>query len=184
MHINHSTRMTLAAALAIVLLAACSADDDTATTAAPATSAGASQPAASPGSEEQDVCALLTPAEIEAAFDGAFQVVVDSGSDRVCSYSIVGHEGELLLQPMDAWTYDGRKTAYSQGNYGDLEPVAVPGLGQDAYMMGDAQIEVLVNDQEGFNLAVQLFAVGELPFTPEQSRSAMAELAATVAQRL
>src|SRR3546814_9722987 len=102
----------------------------------------------------------------------------------MCGYRIVRHEGQLLLQRMDAKTYNDRKAMYSGDTYGDIEPVAVPGLGQDAYMMGDAQIEVLVSDQKGFNLAVQLFVVGELPFTPEQSRSAMVELAAPVAEGL
>lgn len=187
---GHSLESThaLAVTLAIGLLAGCSPDDGPvakpATAAETATATTPTSNRAAASDDDQDICALLAPAEINAAFNGAIQVVVDSGSDRVCDYGIVGHEGQVLLQPMDAGTYDSRKTAYSQGNYGDVEPVAVPGLGRDAYLMGDSQIEVLVDDQQGFNLALQLFTVGELPFTREQSRAAMVELAGKVAGRL
>ena len=144
----------------------------------------AGTPAAAAVNKEQTACALLTPDEIEASFNGAIQVVVDYGTDRLCDYRVVGHEGQMLLQRMDARTYNDRKAMYSSGAYGDLDPVAVAGLGQDAYLMGDTQIEVHVGEQQAFNLGLTLLTMGELPFTPEQSKSSMVKLAGTVANRL
>lgn len=183
-----STKMThgIAATLAIGLLAACSPDDGAGKVSAPLSPAHAALPAdnRTAATEAESLCDLLTPGEIEASFNGAIQVVVDSGTDRVCEYRIAGHEGQLLLQRMDARTYNDRKAIYSGPAYGDIAPVAVAGLGQNAYTMGDAQIEVQVNDLEAFNLALTLLTTGELPFTPQQGRSALIELAGTVAGRL
>lgn len=134
--------------------------------------------------QAETLCTLLTPDEIEAAFNGAIQVVVESDRARLCRYGVVEHEGQLLLQRMDAQTYHGRKSMYSSGSYGDIEPVSIAGLGVDAYSMGDAQVEVQVDENEAFNLALTLLTRGEPPFTPEQGRAALVELAGTAAGRL
>lgn len=171
------------------LLAACSGGNAETTPAGDAAGPVAGARAAATTKQEataerkETLCALLTPEEIAAAFGGTIQAAVSSGRDRVCEYSIPGHEGQILLQRMEAKAYDDRKRMYTTGTYGK-KPVPVEGLGQDAYTMGDAQIEVRVSDEDAISLGVMLFAAGEVPFTPEQSRAAVIELAGKAAGRL
>ena len=173
----------------ISLLTACGGGD--AGTTGPAGDAAGTAGARAAAATEQEattkqdatLCALLTPEEIAAAFGGTIRAAVSSDRERVCEYSIPGHEGQILLQRMEARTYEERKDMYTKGSYG-VKPTTVEGLGQDAYLMGDAQIEVRVSDEDAISVGVMLFAVGEVPFTPEQARSAVIELAGKAAGRL
>lgn len=192
---SHSTLKIrgIAATLAIGLLGACAPGDGARQQATQAALAAATTPpeaAEAAVGEAATLCALLTAGEIEAAFGGAVQASVgDSSAGReqqMCEYRIrvPGYEeGQMLLQRMDARAYGDRKAMYSSGGYG-MEPVPVEGLGQDAYTMGDAQVEVKVSDREAFNLGFILLTRREPPVTPEQVRAAMVELAGTVAQRM
>lgn len=132
--------------------------------------------------EERTLCALLPAEEIAAAFGGRIRVAVDSGNERLCEYRIVGYEGgQIVLQRMPGETYDERKRSYAKGS---MKPSPVDGLGQDAYLVGDSQIEVKVSESDAISLGVMLFVLGELPFTPAQARSAVIELAGRAAGRL
>lgn len=177
------SRLLPVLAMACSALMACGGGDagpagrvDGAASAAPAPAAGVT------AQEERTLCALLPPEEIAAAFSGRIRVAVNSGNERLCEYRILGYEGgQIALQRMSGETYDKRKRSYAKGS---MKPSAVEGPGQDAYLVGDSQIEVKVSDSDAISLGVMLFVPGELPFTPEQARSAVIELAGRAAGRL
>jgi hypothetical protein len=144
--------------------------------------ARSTRPAAVAEPEKENLCVLLSPREIEAALGDRISVAVSRGTETLCDYSIPGEEaGQILFQRMSGKVYDDRRKGYELGN---MKPEPVDGLGQDAFMLNDAQIEVRLSDENAFRFSIMLLTRGENPLTREDTRAAITELARTISSRL
>lgn len=140
------------------------------------------------GSERADRgdCVLLRVEDIHAAFGDKLRVDgIGGGRERGsgCEYNLAGFEhGQILLQTGDRASYEMRRDA-AQGQRGvTIESIA---LGQEAYIINDAQVIVL--DAQGRSISLGLILIafgGQLPVTGEESAVAMKALAAGVLERM
>jgi hypothetical protein len=164
----------LAATIALLSAAAAScggdSSDDTdgaaAVTDAPASGgsdSGSDTTSSSSGGEASDkgrICELVGSVDLSAAFGGAIQFGEPSGSvgRDVCTVPVVGAEGEgLIVQITIAENYEAKALYEDQG----LPFERLDGLGQEAFIVNDADLNVLLNDTESLSVGLSAIYVGE-----------------------
>lgn len=186
----------LAAAASLLPLVAAScggdssddADGATAVTDAPAS--GGTDSGSNPGSgggEASDtgrICDLLGSIELSAAFVGAIQFGEPSGSvgRDVCTVPVVGAEGEgLIVQITIAENYEAKALYEEQG----LPFERLDGLGQEAFIVNDADLNVLLNDTESLSVGLSAFYVGETAApAPDVIRAGLIDIATALVDGL
>lgn len=143
-------------------------DGATAVTDAPASGgsdsgSGSGSDSGSGGGEASDkgrICDLLGSVDLSAAFGGAIQFGEPSGiADRdACTVPVVGAEGEgLIVQITIAENYEAKAQYEDQG----LPFERLDGLGQEAFIVNDADLNVLLNDTESLSVGLSAIYVGE-----------------------
>ena len=87
-----------------------------------------------------------------------------------------------MLQRITGETYERRRARYEEAA---IVTTPVDGLGRAGFLAGDAQIEVWVGDEAAISLGLMLITFfGDVPVTPEKSRTGLIALAEKVAKRL
>lgn len=156
---------TLATALLALGLSGCSGGNESQS--ATADSAGGPQGDAalsqSPPQATQGDCDLLDPDRLERAFGGKLTFTGMSGRGERgggCTVTVSqGEESQLVLQVGDADDYATRKDAYGSQ---DLKLVPV-NLGREAFIVNDAQLIAIDDQDRSISLGLSLVAFDEDP---------------------
>ncbi len=133
---------------------------------------------------EKNFCAHLSSDDIHAAFGGMMELGTPEGTETGCNVPI--HFG-----------VDGNALAYGQisrGNYDafrgyeDQRNVAfeyLEGLGQEAFVLNNAQVCVLMNESDAYLVGAQIMAVAEpLPISQEELKVGLIDLTAKLVSNL
>lgn len=144
----------LAIGLLALGLAACSGGDDT---------QGDTAPSQSTPQAAQGDCDLLDPDALTRAFAGKLSFMGMSGRGERgggCTVTVSqGEESQLVLQVGDADDYAIRKDAYGSQ---DLKLVPV-NLGREAFIVNDAQLIAIDDQDRSISLGLSLVAFDEDP---------------------
>jgi hypothetical protein len=189
---------TLAATVTLLSVAAASCGGDSSDDtdgAAPATDAPASGGSASgsdttsssSGGEASDkgrICDLIASVDLSAAFGGAIEFGEPSGiADRdACTVPVVGAEGEgLIVQITIAENYEAKAQYEDQG----LPFERLDGLGEEAFIVNDADLNVLLNDTESLSVGLSAIYVGETaPPAADVVRAGLIDIATSLVEGL
>ena len=184
---KHRNRTILALLFLVMVAAGCGSDDasvEDRTLSQPPTTAAAREPATEPSYEAgPKFCGKIRPAVIMAAFEFGLKLAdVSVAEDFECHYNLdmPGTDVALLIyrmQPIvmyDAYKESSQKTA------------DIPNLGEEAFLIGNAQIDVKLDDERAFEVALQLInTLGEpLPITPEKAQEGLIRFAGMLSVRL
>ncbi|WP_374603893.1 hypothetical protein [Arenimonas sp.] len=185
-----SLRIPLAT-VALALCTACSPSSDqhdapsAANEAAPAASQADGQASATAARtpKPQGDCDLLSAAEINGAFEGRLSVRRAGGHGARgsgCTYDLAeGDEAQLILQAGNRAAFDMRKE-----NYADM-PLEKLDLGEEAWLVNNAQVIAVSADGDSISLGLQLFTFGKpTPVDPAQARAGLESLARTALERM
>ena len=179
---------TLLSLFVLSLLVACGGEVATeAETAAPPASTtppSSSRPArAAAQTAGPGFCGKIRVPEIEAAFIFKLEVAdVSVAEELECHYNLAfpGSEHALLIYRMQPIVmYDAFKD--SRRNTGDIS-----GLGEEAFLVGNAQIDVKLDDERAFEVALQIInTTGEpLAMTVEEIKEGLTRFARMLSVRL
>jgi hypothetical protein len=194
---RHTIRTAaLAATIALLSAAAASCGGDSSDDtdgAAPATDApasggsGSDNTSSSSGGETSDkgrICDLIASVDLSAAFGGAIQFGETRGSTMVdsCTVPVVGAEGEgLIVQITIAENYEAKALYEDQG----LPFERLDGLGQEAFIVNDADLNVLLNDTESLMVGLSAIYVGETaPPAADVVRAGLIDITTTLVEGL
>lgn len=128
-------------------------------------------------------CGKIRPPVIEAAFEFKLKLAsVSVAEEYECHYNLhaPGTEVALLIYRMqsivmyDAYKESSQKTA------------DIPGLGEEAILLGNAQIDVKLDDERALEVALQLInTTGEsLPMTEDEIKDGLTQFARMLSVRL
>ena len=186
---NFSSSIWLAL-IAVLLLVACNgSNDQTATdesaskpeskTATKAPVAAKSQPA-----KPASLCSLISSNDVASALGGNLPLGEPKSLKAGCEYPVqFGIDGNnVTYRKLSLGNYDSLKAYENQGGV-TFENLA--GLGQEAFILNDAQVCVLLNDSDAILVAAQVIAFGEeLPISPEELKAGLIEIARKVTKKL
>jgi len=170
-------------------LAGCGADDTAVTANTPVAEqspgkAIAQQPAPSPVYEAgPKFCGKIQPTVIMAAFEFGLKLAdVSVAEESECHYNLIssGTDPAILIYRMQpivmyqALKESNRKTA------------DIPNLGEEAFLLGNAQIDVKLDDEHAFEVALQIINTDGQPLmmTPEKAREGLIRFAGMLSLRL
>ena len=177
--------------LAGLALAACGGDDSSSASDVPtANSATTSQSSSSVSraAEPEGHCALISPAEIEALIP----IELNLGEPKVvgkpenpfhaCEVQLgIGEVGQLTFGTTTEAVYN------EYAKYLDRSSASarrIEGLGEEAFLLNEAQLLVRRGDGQYLNVALMLITMTELPLTQEQLSEAVIEIGTRMAERL
>ena len=135
-------------------------------------------------SEDQGMCALIASADVAAALGGKLPLGPPEGTETGCKYPVLfGVDGNALaLGKIPRGNYDAFK------GYEDQSSVAfeyLEGLGQEAFVLNNAQVCVLMNETDAYLVGAQIMAVGEpLPISQEELKAGLIELTTQLVSKL
>lgn len=188
-------RRTAAATLAIagLLTAACGGDDATTEEPAAEEQAATDEAAEQEATEQESasdaeaaaegLCATVVAVDLTQAFDGTleFGEPNESSVSESCIVPVEGAEGEgLIVQVTTEATYEEKAKFEQQG----VPFTRVDGLGMEAFLVNEADLNVLLDDGTAVVVAISAFFVqNDLPpaETLQEGLTAVAE--AVVASR-
>lgn len=136
------------------------------------------------GSDEATrVCDALTAADPDTAFADLTFDTPQPGTDvAACRMALTNAEGEGLSAALD----QNDLFSVYQEQYADDEDVyrEIPGLGEEAFILNDAQLHVRQGD-ERWMITLQAFVFGDDPAMPEPSatEAGLTEIARTLLDR-
>ena len=174
----------------IILLAACGGGGEPA---APEQSASSPSPSSPPqtaqasGLEEPEAagfCSLISPEDVSAALGGKLPLGPPEATDSGCKYPVqFGVDGNALAyNKLSRPNYDAFKNYENQSG---VPFEYIEGLGQEAFVVNNAQVCVLLSEDESLLVGAQVLAFQEaLPITQEELKSGLIELARTVVTEL
>lgn len=186
---NFSSRTWLLLA-AVLLIAACGGSDDQTTVnesasgPEPETTVKAPVIAKTQSSKSGDWCALIPAEEVAAALGGNLPLGTPRSIKAGCEYPVkFGIDGNnFTYRKLSLGKYDAYKA------YEDQSSIAfeyLEGLGQEAFILNDAQVCVLLNDHDAILVTAQVIAFGEeLPISQEKLRAGLIEIAGKVITKL
>lgn len=133
-------------------------------------------------------CALLEPAEIEALFPmelklGEPKIVGRADNPlHACEIQLgIGEVGQLAF----GTTSEGNYNEYAKYlNQSSTPSRMIEGLGEEAFLLNNAQLLVRREDGQFLNVSVMLITMGELPLSQEDMADAVVALGTMVNERL
>jgi len=143
---------------------------------------------AAPNSRNQagpKFCGKIRPAVIEAAFEFKLKLAdVSVAEEFECHYNLdaPGTDMALLIYRMQSVVmYDAFKDSTSHG-----ETEVISGLGEEAILVGNAQINVRLDRERAFTVALQIISsMGEpLPITEAEIKAGLTRFARLLSARL
>lgn len=190
----NSTRLSIALLLSIAVLGslACGGggeeagapnggDQPALQEAASNNAAPATQDDAEPG---ETFCAHLSTDDINEALGGQLELGTQEGTETGCKVPILfGIDGNALaFGQIPRGNYDAFK------GYEDQSSVAfeyLEGLGQEAFVLNNAQVCVLLNETAAITVGAQIVAITEpLPISPEEMKAGLIELTTQLISQL
>lgn len=181
---NSRTRLLLALLLPITTVGwmACGGGKETA---APQSAASQALPTEqSHTASGETFCDHLSTAEISEALGGSMELGEPEGTETGCRVPILfGADGNALaFGQIPRGNYDAFK------GYEDQSNVAfeyLEGLGQEAFVLNNAQVCVLMNESDAYLVGAQIVAVGEpLPIPPEELKAGLIEVTTKLVAQL
>lgn len=170
----------------LILLAACgggseqAAPDKAASSPSPSTPEPTNNSTAPEESSTAGLCSLISPEDVAAALGGKLPLGPPETLDAGCKYPVLfGVDGNALsFGKLSRGNYDAYKNYENQSSV-DFEYLEA--LGQEAFVINNAQVCVLLNDNDALLVAAQVFAFQEeLPITQEELRAGLIEIAGKV----
>ncbi|MEE4175378.1 MAG: hypothetical protein V2I57_14090 [Xanthomonadales bacterium] len=182
----------LSLVFAALALVACGGDEPSTTAeGVPGDTVAAKSPAAADRGKSaapEGHCALISTEEIEAAFPMALKLGKPRVIGRVdnpthaCEVQLgIGEVGQLTFGTTTEGLYNEYAKYLQQSSTTSRQ---VEGLGEDAFLLNNAQLLVRRADGQFLNVAVNLLVFGELPLTQEQMGDAVIELGTMLDERL
>lgn len=185
MRTNKLARQLSPILLALLVTVACGGGGD-----APENPPADESPAApQPKTEAKaTLCDLIPKEAVGPAFGGKLKVTgLNTADDSNCLYDLglateEALEGaQLIVQTVQPALYEAEKEQWQgKDNY-----EALAGLGRDAHVLNQAQVNVLVDDDTAIRVGLLLITMGEEPpLTKEEARAGVIELATGLAEHL
>ena len=178
-----------------LLTASCGGNDETATIeqepAATEEQAAEGQENAEAANEESSsadpaaagLCATVTSVDLTAAFDDmlTFGEAQGTGARAFCTVPVDGAEGEgLLVQVSTEDSYQARRDLEQQ----DVPFEEIDDLGAEAFIINEANLNVLLADGTAVQVAIQAFFVQNEPPPPEVVQDGLVTVAEAVVDSL
>ena len=122
--------------------------------------------------------------EIDAALNGKLPLGPPEGNETGCNYPVLfGVDGNALaFGKIPRGNYDAFK------GYEEQSSVAfeyLEGLGQEAFVLNNAQVCVLMNETDAYLVGAQIMAMGEpLPVSQEELKVGLIELTTKLVSKL
>lgn len=137
---------------------------------------------------EATLCDHIPQEDVSAAFGGKIMVIGINVADEVnCLYDLGLDAGgplegaQLVVHRVQPAMYTSEKERYEGKNLYE----ALSGVGREAYILNQAQVNALVDDQTAIRLGLMLITMGtEPPLTQEEARSGVIELAGSLVEQL
>jgi hypothetical protein len=174
----------------IILLAACGGGTDSSapeqSASSPSTDS-ATRTAETPNTGPSDAagfCALIAPEDVSAALGGKLPLGPPEELDSGCKYpALFGVDGNALaFNRLSRANYDAFKNYENQSG---VPFEYIEDLGQEAFVVNNAQVCVLLNDDESLLVGAQVIAFQEeLPITQEELKAGLVEIARKVVTEL
>jgi hypothetical protein len=184
---SNSTRLLL---VLVLLLGACSEDKNQAKTqeiASKSELAASGKPPASKKlkpAEPVSWCSFITPKDVAAALGEKLTLGPPKSLKDGCEYPVqFGVDGNnLTYRKLSRGNYDVQKGYESQSS---VKFEYLEGVGREAYILNNAQVSVLLNDNDAILVAAMVIAFGEeLPINEEELKTGLIIVAKKVAAKL
>ena len=171
---------------AIILLAACGGGSERSapeqntsspTPSSPPQTARSPEPGAP---ETAGYCSLISPEDISGALGGKLPLGPPEATDSGCKYPVAfGVDGNALAyNKLSRANYDAFKNYENQSG---VPFEYIEGLGQEAFVVNNAQVCVLLGEDETLLVGAQVLAFEEaLPITQEELKAGLIEIAEEV----
>ena len=133
---------------------------------------------------EPSMCDLMNAAEVDAALGGKLPLGPAQSFDGSCQFPVnFGVEGNTVsFSMLSRGNYDAYK-GYEDQSSVDFE--YIEGLGQEAFVLNNAQVCVLLSDTEALFVGAQVISVQEeLPISQEELKAGLVEIATKVEAQL
>lgn len=157
----------------------CGSDDASGTTDLADSTQPSAEPAAS-GSSDDGPCRSLADVDLSAAFGGAleFDDIDEFATGTGCSAAVIGAEGEGLLVQLTIPENYAAKALYEEQ---DIPFSTIAGLGEEAFIVNDADLNVLIDADTALSVGLSAFFMGdvELP-DPAVIEAGLVTIAAAV----
>ena len=174
----------------VLLLSACDGDNNQATTqeiaskSKPVASGKPAIPKKLKPAESVSWCSFISPEDVTTALGGKLPLGTPKSLRAGCKYPVqFGIDGNnLTYRKLSRGNYDAHKAYENQSR---VKFEYLEGMGQEAFILNDAQICVLLNDSDAILVAAQVMAFGEeLPISPEELKTGLITVARKVAAKL
>ena len=134
-----------------------------------------------------DFCNRLSLAEIRAAFGNKLAIGDEpSRSDaRICSYSVEDAQGLRTFQFSQRSSIEEYETAKQQFERLNMKVERMEGIGLEAFLVNDAQLEIRASESTAVTLLTQIQVFGgEPPLNAEEIRAGLVALGEMLLTRL
>ena len=182
-------------ALAVVALAACGSGEQESITdpAQPASkdstvATAGEPPTKTESSARKGHCALIEPSEIEAAFPMDLKLGKPRAVGRTdtpihaCQVELgIGEVGQLSFGTTNEGTYNEYAKYLEQSSTPSRR---IDGLGEEAFLLNNAQLLVRRTDGRFLNISVMLITMGGPPLSQEDMAEAVVQLGTMMNERL
>ncbi len=132
----------------------------------------------------ENFCNHLSMEDISSALGGKLELGASEGTETGCRIPVLfGVEGNALAYgQIPRGNYDAFK------GYEDQSGVAfeyLEGLGQEAFVLNNAQVCVLMSETDAYLVGAQIMAVAEpLPISPEEMKAGLISLTTKLVSKL
>jgi len=179
---RYSSTITCVLFTTMLLLGACSKaeDHDVLDEATIIPESHNSSSSSSTKSEKISICSFISAADVDAALGGKLALGPSKEIRNGCSFPVqFGFDGNFLsYSRLSRGHYDANKNWEKQKG---IKFEYINGLGQQAFILNDGQVCVLVNETDAFIVRAQIVSMGEeLPFTQEELGAGLIEIARKV----
>lgn len=174
----------------VILLAACGGGGEQSAPERDTSSPSPNSPphtAQSPEPEESTTdgyCSLISPQDVSAALGDKLPLGLPEETDSGCKYPVqFGVDGNVLAyNKLSRPNYDAFKNYENQSG---VPFEYIEDLGQEAFVVNNAQVCVLLNDNESLLVGAQVLAFEEaLPITQEELKAGLIEIARKLVSRV
>ncbi len=128
-------------------------------------------------SKEESTCSYIAATDIDAALGGKLPFGLPKNIRNGCSFPVqFGVNGNFLsYSKLSRGNYDANKNWEKQKG---IKFEYINGLGQQAFILNDAQVCVLLNETDAFIVRAQIISMDEeLPFTQAELGAGLIEIA-------